>query len=250
LSISFDRAADYYDATRALPAEDMARLVGVLQERLRPAGRALEIGAGTGRYTVPLRAAGVDIQGLDLSRPMLRRLRQKSSTLPVVQGDAAALPYRSGAFGSVLAVHVLHLIPYWRAALAEAVRVLRPRGVLLVEAGHSEHGNPVERTFFESIGVEFRHPGLRATGELRQEAELLGGRTEPAIEVPVVQELRLADYVDQLEAGLFSRCWDLDQAARRRAAAATRQWAEDALGDIHQTLRYERTVVIHTFRFA
>ena len=49
MSVSFDRAAEYYDSTRALPEEDMRRIVAALAERMRPAGRALEIGVGTGR---------------------------------------------------------------------------------------------------------------------------------------------------------------------------------------------------------
>ncbi len=249
MSVSFDRAADYYDATRALPAAAMERVLGALEGRMRPAGRALEIGAGTGRYTVPLRAAGVDIMGLDLSGPMLRRLRQKDTRLPVAQGDATALPFADGTFGAVLAVHVLHLVPGWRAALAEAVRVLRRRGLLLVDAGHSEQDNPVEAKFFSAAGVVPRHPGLREAAELQQEAELSGGRLEAPIEVPVVHEVRIADYIDQLEAGLFSRCWSLEEETRRRAAAATRRWAEDEIGDLRQTIHYERAVTIRVFRF-
>lgn len=249
MSVSFDRAADYYDATRALPPESMASVVDALQQRLRPAGRTLEIGAGTGRYAVPLRAAGVDIAGVDISAAMLGRLRQKDSRLPVARADATALPFRGGVFGAILAVHVLHLVPAWRRAVMEAARVLRPRGLLLVDAGHGE-GNPVERRFSEAAGTSFRHPGLRSAAELRQEAELHGARAEPAIEVPVVHELRLADYIDQLEAGLFSRCWGLDTETRRRAAAVTREWARESLGDIQQLIRYERTVSIHVFRFA
>jgi len=249
LSISFDRAADYYDATRALPAEGMAKVVDALQQRLRPLGRVLEIGAGTGRYTVPLRAAGVGITGVDISSAMLRRLRQKDSRLPVVQGDATALPHPNGAFGAVLAVHVLHLVPAWRAVIAEAARVLRPRGLLFVDAGDGDRGNPVERKFFEVVGMEFRHPGLGGIPELQQEARLQGAREEAPIEVPVVHELRLADYIDQLEAGLFSRCWSLDEQTRRRAAAATREWATEALVDITQVVTYERPVTIRLFRF-
>ena len=49
----------------------------------------------------------------------------------LAQADATRLPFAAGTFGSVLAVHVLHLIPDWRVAVDEAVRVLRPGGALV-----------------------------------------------------------------------------------------------------------------------
>src|SRR5215472_16926867 len=127
MSVSFDRAADYYDDTRGLPDAAMARLLELLIDRLSVRGTTLEIGAGTGRFTVPLRAAGLHVVGIDISPAMLGKLRQKDPAAPVLLADATRLPFPDGAFGSALAVHVLDLIPAWRAAVAELVRVLRPR---------------------------------------------------------------------------------------------------------------------------
>jgi SAM-dependent methyltransferase len=61
---------------------------------------------------------------------MLRIAREHDLT-SLVQGDAQRLPFGDNAFDAVLAVHVLHLVPDWRGALAEAVRVLRPGGWLI-----------------------------------------------------------------------------------------------------------------------
>ncbi|MFN2588949.1 MAG: class I SAM-dependent methyltransferase [Actinomycetota bacterium] len=116
-SIRFDRAVDYYDRTRALTPGTEERMVEVLARELQGRGRFLEIGAGTGRIALPLRAAGVDVFGVDLSAPMLERLLSKG-TAPVVLGDATRLPFRDRSFGAALAVHVLHLIPAWRGAIA------------------------------------------------------------------------------------------------------------------------------------
>nr|BFE57451.1 class I SAM-dependent methyltransferase [Dactylosporangium thailandense] len=54
-------------------------------------GRALEFAIGTGRIAVPLRAAGVPVTGIELSGPMLARLRSKAGAdeIPVVAGDMA-----------------------------------------------------------------------------------------------------------------------------------------------------------------
>lgn len=51
--------------------------------------RALELAIGTGRVAIPLHEAGVDVTGIELSAPMLARLREKvdESALPVIRGD-------------------------------------------------------------------------------------------------------------------------------------------------------------------
>ncbi|MBG0818827.1 class I SAM-dependent methyltransferase [Planomonospora sp. ID82291] len=55
-------------------------------------GRALEFAIGTGRVAVPLRERGVPVAGIELSQPMVDRLRTKvdETTIPVVIGDMAA----------------------------------------------------------------------------------------------------------------------------------------------------------------
>jgi SAM-dependent methyltransferase len=68
----------------------------------RADGPVLEIACGTGRITIPCLQAGVDIDGLDLSAPMLERLRHKASDLGlsprIYQGDMRdfTLPRRYG----------------------------------------------------------------------------------------------------------------------------------------------------------
>ena len=74
-SVNFDRAAGYYDATRALPAATMARADRPCWPPSWPAASpSLEIGVGTGRFALPLRAAGIAMAGTDISAAMLRRL--------------------------------------------------------------------------------------------------------------------------------------------------------------------------------
>jgi SAM-dependent methyltransferase len=54
-------------------------------------GRALEFAVGTGRVAVPLRERGIPVTGIELSRPMIDRLRTKAdeATIPVINGDMA-----------------------------------------------------------------------------------------------------------------------------------------------------------------
>jgi SAM-dependent methyltransferase len=59
--------------------------------RLAGSGAALELAVGTGRVAIPLAARGVPVTGIELSEPMVRRLRGKvdEADLPVVVGDMA-----------------------------------------------------------------------------------------------------------------------------------------------------------------
>lgn len=56
-------------------------------------GRALELAIGTGRVAVPLTQRGVPVTGIELSRPMVDRLRTKADedNIPVVVGDMATV---------------------------------------------------------------------------------------------------------------------------------------------------------------
>jgi SAM-dependent methyltransferase len=150
--VNFDRAAVFYDATRALPAgvaervaEAIARTVGA-----EPRTRFLEVGIGTGRITLPLAQVGYHCYGVDLSAAMLDALRQKlGGSLPagpvrVGQADAMALPFRRGVFDVVLAVHLLHLVDDAQQALGEIRRVLAPGGRVLISA--NERGASDETT--------------------------------------------------------------------------------------------------------
>ena len=130
-SVAFDPVKSDYDRTRALPPRAQASVVKLLGRELRGRGTALEIGVGTGRIALPLASAGQPLVGVDLSLPMLERLRENAggrAPFPVTIADATRLPFGPGTFGGAYAVHVLHLIPAWRTALAELVRVVRPGG--------------------------------------------------------------------------------------------------------------------------
>src|SRR3954470_5080795 len=52
------------------------------RKRLGEGGRILELGAGSGRVTIPLARAGYDVVAVDSSRPMLAKLRARVATLP------------------------------------------------------------------------------------------------------------------------------------------------------------------------
>lgn len=234
-SVRFDRAVDYYDRTRALTPGTQARMVEMLARELAGRGRVLEIGVGTGRIALPLRNAGLDVTGLDLSAPMLERLRSKG-TAPVVVGDATRLPFRDGSFGAAVAVHVLHLIPEWRTAVAELTRVVRPGGALLVSQGAwSVVAFPdVIEAFTDAAGVAMRHVGVNDEEELDEAMEAAGAAGRDLATIRDSRRGTLRTMVDSLREGLYSFTWPLDDATRGVAADAAAVYAEETYGPLDE----------------
>ena len=141
-SLVFDRVVEYYDKTRSLSSASMDKLVPLIRRTVGD-GPCLEIGVGTGRIALPLQAAGTDMVGLDLSQAMMQRLVHNAggvAPFPLVRADASSLPFIDDSFAAALAVHVLHLIPEWRQALAELGRVVRPSGPLVIDIGRRDAG--------------------------------------------------------------------------------------------------------------
>ncbi len=75
---SYDDWADVYDSIYAYVREDIPFYV---REAVRSGGPVLELGCGTGRVTVPIAQAGIDIVGLDNSAGMLERAASKARDL-------------------------------------------------------------------------------------------------------------------------------------------------------------------------
>ncbi len=107
---------------------------------LKPGQRVLEIGPGTGYYSVEV-ARRIGRWGrltcLDIQREMLRETRRRlhagdSGGAQFVQGGAEHLPFASASFDHAILVGVLGEIPDRSRALQEIRRVLRPGGRLSV----------------------------------------------------------------------------------------------------------------------
>jgi ubiquinone/menaquinone biosynthesis C-methylase UbiE len=129
--------------TRALTTSGPYRLIArrvllpwVLQGE-RMAGEGLEIGAGSGAMTAQLLAAfpGLQMTATDYDPAMVAAARMTlagfAGRVSIERADAADLPFVDGRFDLVLSAAMLHHVLAWEKALAEAVRVLRPGGLLL-----------------------------------------------------------------------------------------------------------------------
>ena len=114
------------------------RLREVLEPR--PGERVLEIGPGTGYYTLDLarwvsprgRVEILDIQQEMLDHTMRRVFDAGIPNVTPTRGDAQDLPYDDASFDAVVLVTVLGEIPDQDAAMGEIARVLKPAGRLVV----------------------------------------------------------------------------------------------------------------------
>jgi SAM-dependent methyltransferase len=94
----------------------------------RPRRKALEVGCGEGRVTRDLKARGHDVVAVDASPSLLRLAREADPEGEYVLADAARLPFEDGSFDLVVAFNSLMDIDDMPGAVAEAARVLEPRG--------------------------------------------------------------------------------------------------------------------------
>ncbi len=110
-------------------------------------GRSLEIGAGTGYFTLNLLRAGLIGKATcsDISQGMLETLKTNARSLGVEvateRADAERLPFANGSFDLVLGHAVLHHIPNLSRAFAEFERVLVPGGTILFAGEPSRGGD-------------------------------------------------------------------------------------------------------------
>jgi SAM-dependent methyltransferase len=137
------------------------RLRTVLEPR--PGERVLEVGPGTGYYTLDVAdsvSPGGRLDIFDLQQEMLdhtmRRAGKRGLTnITPAQGDARQLPYPDASFDAAFLTTVLGEIPDQDAALRELARVLKPGGRLVV-------------------GELFGDPHWVSPGRLRRRAEAVG----------------------------------------------------------------------------
>ena len=150
-----DLASHHYDSKWGINYGEVgqAQVEGKLRKALghepRRYGRALEIGAGTGYFSLNLLRAGVvgEAVATDISPGMLRKLEHSADELGLAVEtaacDAAELPFEDGSFDLVFGHAVLHHLADLDAAFREFRRVLRPGGVVAFCGEPSYYGDRI-----------------------------------------------------------------------------------------------------------
>ncbi|UUZ46275.2 class I SAM-dependent methyltransferase [Janibacter limosus] len=144
-----DWEAQTYDEKWSISFDDRCttvvrdRFLRVLESTRRPGeslphGRTLELGAGTGFFSLNLKLAGLvdELHVSDLSPGMVEAAKENARRLGFeIEGrvaDAEALPYEDDTFDLVVGHAVIHHIPDVEGALREVVRVLKPGGRFVI----------------------------------------------------------------------------------------------------------------------
>jgi SAM-dependent methyltransferase len=140
----FERFARAYQGEALISGwspEGLRRRLGLFESLLPGLGlpercRALDLGCGGGSYVRLLAGLGHRVVGLDYSVPSLERARaaDPGGKGRYLAGEAYALPVARASLDLVVSIGVLQALGDPEAALAEMARVLRPGGVLVVEA--------------------------------------------------------------------------------------------------------------------
>jgi SAM-dependent methyltransferase len=151
-----DVAADGYDAKWGIDFGEIgqAQVLGKLRKLLGAEltdgyDRSLEIGAGTGYFSLNLLQAGVvgEATCTDISPGMVSTLGRNAERLGLqvrtARADAESLPFADASFDLVLGHAVLHHLPNLRRAFAEFHRVLRPGGRIVFAGEPSRLGDRI-----------------------------------------------------------------------------------------------------------
>ncbi len=187
-----DVAADHYDAKWGIDFGDIgleqvgAKVRKVLGQAPDRYPRSLEIGSGTGYFTLNMMRAGLIERATctDISPGMLATLSANAQRLGLevqtVSADAERLPFEDASFDLVLGHAVLHHIPDLATAFGEFARVLAPGGTLLFAGEPSRYGDrlaSVPKRFATAIAPLWRR-ALRA----RPAPPAEGGAPDAALE--------------------------------------------------------------------
>jgi SAM-dependent methyltransferase len=151
-----DVAADGYDTKWGIDfgAIGQQQVLGKLRKLLGPElddgyDRSLEIGAGTGYFSLNMLEAGVVAEATctDISPGMVTTLSANAErlglTVRALRADAEALPFADASFDLVLGHAVLHHLPNLRRAFVEFHRVLRPGGRIVFAGEPSRVGDRI-----------------------------------------------------------------------------------------------------------
>jgi SAM-dependent methyltransferase len=151
-----DVAADSYDSKWGIDFGEIGQgqVLGKLRKLLGSElddgyDRSLEIGAGTGYFSLNLLQAGIvgEATCTDISPGMVATLARNAQRLGLdvrtARADAESLPFADESFDLVLGHAVLHHLPNLRRAFAEFHRVLRPGGRIIFAGEPSRLGDRI-----------------------------------------------------------------------------------------------------------
>jgi SAM-dependent methyltransferase len=236
--VDFSGNARVYDKRHGAAADDMGLKKVCEVARLEVGGTVLDIGAGTGRVSIPLSDLGYKVIAVEPAAGMLEQLRLKANgrLIETHQAGGSHLPVASGAVDAVSIARLLYLTPDWHQILDEVGRVLKPDGVLLHEWGNGNSDEPwvlvreKARSLFEAEGmVSPFHPGARQESEVEGYLASAGFHLESRVGIGSGVGTTIRQFLQRLVDGELSYIWDVPTDIRAKCLPHLRQWVETTL---------------------
>lgn len=206
----FERVAETWDTVRSLhyPNDAIERALLEIAGR-GPFDRVIDFGTGTGRMLTLFAPIAGRAEGIDLSHKMLTVARANISkagieNARVRKGDATATPFDSDSADLVILHQVLHFVDAPEQVIAEASRILRAGGRLLI-VDFAPHDLEFLRTEHAHRHLGVHHDVLSAWAETN-------GLT--------LSQPRKFDPPPDLKEGLSVQIWAADKTLVKKEAAA------------------------------
>ena len=257
LMSAYDAAAPSFDRHRPLPdgaAEAVrAAVLGVIATA---APRLLDLGAGTGRIGRPFVAAGDDYVGVDLSLGMLREFARRADAgnrhAPrLVQADGERLPFRDAMFDAVMLIQVMGAARDWRRLIAEARRVLRSPGALVIgqsvmpsdglDARMKQH----LASYLDRKGVASYH--VNAREDVRHRLEAIADSSARVVAAAWSAERTPRGFLERQRSGAqFSK---LPDAIKDDALRDLNAWAAATFGSLDAAFTEKHAFELLVFKF-
>ncbi len=248
--VDFSANARVYDRRHGATISDteLGRLW--MPARLQAGAAVVDIGAGTGRVTIPLAGRGCNVVAVEAAPGMLAQLREKvgpTRVLPIL-AEASHLPLPDGRFDAVVIARLLYLTPDWPAILAEAHRVLAVGGSLLHEWGNGQIDEEwvqireEARRLFEQAGVPMPfHPGVRSETEVDKQLEDLRLHRDGEVEMGPGPAISLRQFLRRVVDGELSYIWDVPEPVRAECLPRLQRWSEERF-DLERLMPMPREV--------
>ena len=131
--------------------------------------KILDVGCGTGNFSIKLAEKGAIVTGIDVSEEMLSIARAKTGGLPITYKnmDLYQLEFEDNTFDAVFSMAAFEFVEFPERALGELFRVLKPGGKLMVGTIHldSSWGRLYTSDYFQKETV-FKHAAFKTLEEM------------------------------------------------------------------------------------
>jgi ubiquinone/menaquinone biosynthesis C-methylase UbiE len=258
---AFDAAAPSFNRHRALPdgVAEAIRTAAIAAAGGVSRPRFLDIGAGAGRIGHPFVAAGDNYVGVDLSFGMLRAFLHRatcSGAAPgpapprLVRADGRYLPFPDAIFDVVMMVQIFGGMSGFRLLVAEARRVLRPSGaVVLGRTLAAEHGvdarlkQPLALILSE-IGI---HPGHNFHDEVEQALNSAARSVESVLAASWQADRTAREFLERHRTG--ARFSALPEPVKEEALRQLAVWAVARFGSLDVVYSEPYAFALQVFKF-